>query len=279
MRKLAGLVCFCAVVCCCGALRAGEEAERNVHVVVKGDCLWDIAGKYCGQPRKWRKLYKGNMRIIKNPELIYPGQTLAVTCLPDGGIKMEPVAPAEAAAIDTAPVSVAVSSPAEQAAGAEPAPEAAPKKPAGPDADDRLLSELKELADGRGRAQEDNLSVSPEMPADMTWGFPSQDNQLVAPDWREDGKVVAADLDDPLDTLAAFGDVVQLELRTAGSVRAGELVFVFRRGNVIKDSNGAARLQLQRSAALKIRAVNGTTATAEVVRAVNPVEVDDLIMK
>jgi len=57
--------------------RPAAPAERT-YVVVKGDTLSLIAKREYGDAAKWRKIYEANRDIIKNPDLIYPGQQLKI---------------------------------------------------------------------------------------------------------------------------------------------------------------------------------------------------------
>lgn len=54
--------------------------KSKTHVVKKGECLWYIAGyeDIYGNPLKWPLIYKANKDKIKDPDLIYPGQVLAI---------------------------------------------------------------------------------------------------------------------------------------------------------------------------------------------------------
>lgn len=45
------------------------------YTVVRHDTLWDISGKFLQHPSQWPKLWQTNPQI-KNPNLIYPGDTL-----------------------------------------------------------------------------------------------------------------------------------------------------------------------------------------------------------
>jgi nucleoid-associated protein YgaU len=53
-------------------------AAARTYVVVKGDSLSRIAKQQYGDANKWPKIYEANRNIIKDPNLIYPGQTLRI---------------------------------------------------------------------------------------------------------------------------------------------------------------------------------------------------------
>lgn len=47
-----------------------------VHTVVQGDTLWHIAKRYIDNPYKYTELAR--LSRIKNPDLIYPGDTVKI---------------------------------------------------------------------------------------------------------------------------------------------------------------------------------------------------------
>ena len=48
----------------------------RTYTVTKGDSLSAIAEREYGDAKQWRRIYDANKDTIKNPDLIYPGQTL-----------------------------------------------------------------------------------------------------------------------------------------------------------------------------------------------------------
>ena len=53
------------------------------YVVKRGDTLWDISSLFLRSPWRWPELWGMNLEQIRNPHLIYPGQTLELERLGD----------------------------------------------------------------------------------------------------------------------------------------------------------------------------------------------------
>ena len=68
------LGCFVTLSVADEILLKDNYPER--HVVVKGDTLWGISGKFLKDPWQWPKVWRMNKVEIKNPHLIYPGDVV-----------------------------------------------------------------------------------------------------------------------------------------------------------------------------------------------------------
>jgi hypothetical protein len=66
-------------------------ADAQVYIIVKGDCLWDLAKKFLGNPYLWPQIWEKN-KYIRDAHWIYPGDPLIV------GVKAAEVAPPPAPA-------------------------------------------------------------------------------------------------------------------------------------------------------------------------------------
>ena len=55
-----------------------SSTATKIYEVKPGDSLSKIAKKEYGNANDWRKIFEANRDIIKNPDLIHPGQTLKI---------------------------------------------------------------------------------------------------------------------------------------------------------------------------------------------------------
>jgi hypothetical protein len=63
-----------------GAVGWDEQGRQGrIHVVARGDTLWDISEAYLGTPWVWPPIWKDNDEDIANPHRIYPGDRIWIT--------------------------------------------------------------------------------------------------------------------------------------------------------------------------------------------------------
>jgi nucleoid-associated protein YgaU len=77
------------VILCCGNISGVEKVDENIsvrneappaqyHTVVRGDTLSAIAKKYYGDASKYPVIFEANKPMLKDPDKIYPGQSLRI---------------------------------------------------------------------------------------------------------------------------------------------------------------------------------------------------------
>ena len=61
-----------------GSSSTAPAPSGGAYICGEGDSLSKIAKHLYGDAQKWRKIYDANRDQIKNPDLIYPGQTFTI---------------------------------------------------------------------------------------------------------------------------------------------------------------------------------------------------------
>ena len=65
------------------------DGAPDHYVVVKGDTLWGIAGKFIKEPWRWPEIWHLNKGTIHNPNRIYPGDMVLLVRGADGRLQLK----------------------------------------------------------------------------------------------------------------------------------------------------------------------------------------------
>lgn len=70
---------ICLFYCFFSSLGFGND-NPLIHIIKKGDNLWNLSDQYLNNPFKWKNIWNNNP-YITNPHLIYPGNSLSINSL------------------------------------------------------------------------------------------------------------------------------------------------------------------------------------------------------
>ena len=62
-------------------IKSSDKIKIKKIIVEKGNSLWRIARKTLGNGIFYSQIYKNNLRKIKNPDVIFPGQVFNIPVL------------------------------------------------------------------------------------------------------------------------------------------------------------------------------------------------------
>lgn len=211
----------------------------NIHIIVPGDTLWDLAGKYLENPFLWPQIWDVN-RYVTDSHWIYPGDPLVIPGKPIVIGEKGPETPAD---------TIEPSTPAEPlmppaAPSASGMPDQQPLEPVGP-----VLTPI---------ADESDVYCS---------------NYIV--DDFDKPKLVIEDKEDASRTILATGDIVFLNQGLDGNLTPGdEFSVLVNEGDVphpiFSETVGESIRMVGR---VRVLALQESSATAEIIMACDAIEV------
>jgi nucleoid-associated protein YgaU len=75
---MAGNVQGVKAVSAAGVTAPPQTGKVEYYVIQKGDTLSAIAKRFLGQASAYPKIFEANREVIKDPDLIYPGQKIRI---------------------------------------------------------------------------------------------------------------------------------------------------------------------------------------------------------
>lgn len=241
-------------------------AGAQVYAIQPGDTLWDLAGRFYGDPYLWPQLWEQNQYIL-DAHWIYPGDPLVVTGLAEGVTETpEIVAP---------PLDLGEAAPpagAEEAEAAEAAEEAVPRigrsVVSGSSGPVPLGHESDIYCSGFIGAPDEPFAYS-IVGSEYDYLTPSLEAGKVS---QLDGTFGKAETEK---VGLSIGDVAYLDGGRADGLSAGELLTAVQPGRMVRHPRTGAPLGrfYQYVGRVRVLSVQETTAIAEVVMACDMVRV------
>ncbi len=229
---------------------SGTDPDANVYIIVRGDCLWNLAARFYSDPLLWPQIWDAN-RYIEDAHWIYPGDPLVIPEAPQVG--------------------------AERMVDGE---DEYGEDPMSDDAVDQLGDEPvppEEIVDP-DRMNLDGLMLPAETPGAVVNEVDIYCAPMVVPDLdRYQYSVIGTEEADKVSQ--AVGDVIYLDCGEDDGVSAGDRFFIHHNsGKVLRPgSRKHIGIAMQQIGQLEVLCANKDNCTALITRNCVEVEIGDLI--
>lgn len=266
MRRSTRMFCLAGMICGMGYLAGvlASEAQNGTppnYVVQYGDTLWGIAGKYLGNPGRWREIHQQNA-FITNPNLIYPGDVLGMAAGlagADGTLKGTPGGTSMGNKLSDKVIARPwYGIPA-------PAPETVrlPRRPETVVASTDFLESIGYIA--------------PYSLAQLTAAQFGQISGMVYGKGETNAKVLDSESGRPG---LLFGDIIYINRGSAQNLKEGDVFLAFRPGREIRHPLTAELIgtQIDVLGRIRVKTLEPEIASAEIIRSYNYIEVGDPII-
>jgi hypothetical protein len=92
-RWMVGAAAMAMLVAAAGEAQQAPGDTLQVHVVRRGDTLWDLSRQYLRDPFRWPEIFQLNRAVVANPHLIFPAERLRIPILALADATRAPLAP------------------------------------------------------------------------------------------------------------------------------------------------------------------------------------------
>ncbi|MBI5241040.1 MAG: LysM peptidoglycan-binding domain-containing protein [Elusimicrobia bacterium] len=262
------------ILACLLAAGGAALAASSQHTVTEHECLWDLSKRYYQDPYRWRDIAGANP-LVKDPNLIYPGQVLQI---PEAGPAARPKVELEAAAPVETGAAVPAAAPIETAAPVEvPAPQPAPVPAATvlPEPAAEMPPDVEAPPRAQGGLNEDSLST--KFPEGQAGQYPAFTRVQAPKGWKADGRVTEFDDEE---IISGPGDLAEAKMAGKTPVRVGDRFYILRADVANEADADQEATYLQRVGVVRVETILPKgRVRLRVLKAGGAVEAGDLLSR